>query len=124
MKSTLRADDELELLINILFKREQILINGESVKKYNRNFDAMRKYARKLINKNRQEELLPYLESDSVSVRRDVAGLLFHCYPEKCRTVLMEIGEMSVEDGLPKCFINVSLSAKMALEIGIPKDFP
>ena len=31
---------------------------------------------------------------------------------------------MSVEDGLPKCFINVSLSAKMALEIGIPKDFP
>lgn len=75
----LRDKDELALLVNVLIKREQILINGESVKKYNRNFDAMRKYARELINKNRQEELLPYLESDSVSVRRDVAGLLFHC---------------------------------------------
>ncbi len=120
----LRDKDELALLVNVLIKREQILINDESLKKYNRNFDAMRKYARELINKNRQEELLPYLESDSVSVRRDVAGLLFHCYPEKCRIVLKEIGEMTVENGLPKCFINVSISAKMALEIGIPKDFP
>lgn len=120
----LRDKDELALLVNGLIKREQILINDESLKKYNRNFDAMRKYARELINKNRQEELLPYLESDSVSVRRDVAGLLFHCYPEKCRTVLKEIGEMTVENGLPKCSINVSISAKMALEIGIPKDFP
>ena len=120
----LRNKDELELLVNVLLKREQNLINDESVRKYNRNFDNMRKYARELINKNRQEELLPYLESDSVSIRRDVAGLLFHCYPEKCRTVLKEIGEMTVENGLPKCFINVSISAKMALENGVPKDFP
>ncbi len=120
----LRDKDELALLVNVLIKREQILINDESIKKYNRNFDNMRKYARELINKNRQEELLPYLESDSVSIRRDVAGLLFHCYPEKCRTVLKEISEMTVENGLPKCFINVSISAKMALENGIPKDFP
>lgn len=116
--------DDLTLLIQALQKREQILINGESVKKYNRYFDTMRKYARNLIANNHQEELLPYLECDSVSIRRDMAGLLFHCYPEKCRSVLKEIAEMSVENGLPTCLVNVSVSAKMALEIGIPKDFP
>ena len=68
--------------------------------------------------------MLPYLDCDGVSIQRDVAGLLYNCYPEKCRKVLEKIGEMSVETGLPKCFINVSVSAKMALEIGIPKDFP
>ncbi len=116
--------DDLTLLIQALKKREQILINGESVKKYNQYFDGMRKHARNLIADKRQEELLPYLEYDNVSIQRDVAGLLFHCYPEKCERVLKKIADMSVEDGLPKCFVNVSISAKMALEIGIPKDFP
>ena len=35
-----------------------------------------------------------------------------------------EISELSVQNGLPKCYGNVRLSAEMALEIGIPKDFP
>lgn len=120
----MRNKDELALLLNALKKREQILINGESVRKYNRCFDAMRKYARKIIDNNRQAELLPYLECDSVSIRRDVAGLLYHCCPEKCQRVLEEISDMTVETGLQRCFINVSVSASMALEIGIPKSFP
>ncbi len=116
--------DELELLLNALKKREQVLVNGESISKYNRYFDSMRKYARKLIDNNRQDELLVYLDCDSVSIRRDVAGLLYHCYPEKCQRVMKEIADMTVETGLEKCFINVSVSASMALEIGIPKSFP
>ena len=116
--------DDLVLLIQALKKREQILINEESIKKYNRYFDSMRKHARKLIENNRQAELLPYLECDRVSIRRDVAGLLFHCYPEKCKKVLKEIAGMSIETGLPMCFANVSISAEMALEAGIPKEFP
>ena len=120
----MRNNDELELLINVLKKREQILVNDESVKKYNQCFDVMRKYARELITNNRQNELLPYLDCDSISIQRDVAGLLFHCYPEKCRDILKRISDMTIESGLQKCFINVSISAKMALEIGIPKDFP
>ncbi len=116
--------DDLALLIQVLKKREQILVNEESIKKYNRYFEVMRKYARNLIADNRQEELLPYLECDSVSIRRDVAGLLFHCYPEKCEKVLKKIAGMSIETGLPTCFVNVSISAEMALEVGIPKEFP
>ena len=116
--------DDLTLLIQALKKREQILINGESVKKYNRYFDSMRKYARDLIENRRQAELLPYLECDSISIQRDVAGLLYHCYPEKCEEVLKKIASLSVETGLPMCFVNVSLSAEMALEVGIPKEFP
>ena len=116
--------DDLALLIQALKKREQILINGESVKKYNQYFEVMRKHARNLFTDNRQEELLPYLECDSVSIQRDVAGLLFHCYPEKCEEVLKKIAGMSVETGLPMCFVNVSISAEMALEAGIPKEFP
>ena len=116
--------DDLILLIQALKKREQILINDESVKKYNRYFEEMRKHARNLIDNNRQEELLPYLECDSVSIQRDVAGLLFHCYPEKCEEVLKKIAGMSVETGLPMCFANVSISAEMALDVGIPKEFP
>ena len=45
----------------------------------------------KLIEQNRQAELLPYLESESVSIQRDVAGLLFratpHNVPENCNTI-------------------------------------
>ena len=116
--------DDLEMLINALKKREEVLVKDQSIAKYNRYFDKMRKHARNLIDDNRQEELLPYLYDNSISIRRDVAGLLFHCYPENCRDVLQKIGDMSVETGLPRCFINVSVSAQMALEIGIPKNFP
>lgn len=120
----MKKKDELELLLDVLKKREQILITGDSIKKYNRCFDAMRKYARNLIADNRQNEILSYLNCDSVSIRNDIAALLFHCYPEKCQKVMEEIADMTVETGLQKCFINVSVSASMALEIGIPKNFP
>ena len=120
----MKNNDELKLLLDVLKKREQVLINSEPIKKYNRYFDSMRKYARKLIDDERQDEMLPYLDVDSVSIRRDMAGLLYHCYPEKCQKVMEEIANMTVETGLHKCFINVSVSASMALEIGIPKNFP
>lgn len=91
---------------------------------YNKHFDKMRKLARVLISEGRQEELLPSLNDESVSVRRDIAGLLYNSYPELCINVLREISEMTVNTSLPECFINVSVSASMALDIGIPKDFP
>jgi len=80
--------------------------------------------ARNLINENRQDELLPYLDDESISIQRDVAGLLYNCYPDRCRAVLEKISSMSIRTGLPKHLGNVRLSAVMALEIGIPKDFP
>ena len=116
--------DDLEMLINALKKREEVLIKNQSVAKYNRYFDKMCKYARNLIDNNRQEEILPYLYDESISIRRDVAGLLYNCYPEKCTEVLKSISNMSVQTGLPKHFGDVRLSAAMALEIGIPKNFP
>lgn len=120
----MKSKDELVLLLNELKKREQILIKEESIRKYNRCYDAMRKHTRKLIDNSRQAELLPYLDCDSVSIRCDVASLLYHCYPEKCRRVMKEIADMTVKTSLPMCFINVSVSASMTLEIGVPKDFP
>lgn len=116
--------DELELLIDTLKKREEVLINNQSIKKYNKYFDIMRKCARKLIDDNRQEEILPFLFDNSISIQRDVAGILFNCYPEKCSETLQKISNMSVQTGLPKYFSNLRLSAAMALEKGIPKDFP
>lgn len=84
----------------------------------------MRKCARKLIDDNRQEEILPYLYCSSISVQRDVAGLLFNCYPEKCIEVLKNISNMSVQTGLPTHLGDVRLSAIMALETGIPENYP
>lgn len=120
----MKRNDDLIKLVDTLKKREEILINKKSIRQYNRCFDKMRKYARNLINNNRQGELLPYLECESVSIQCDVAGLLFHCYPEICREVLEKIGDLTVESGLQKCFINVSISAQMSLEVGIPEDYP
>ena len=111
-------------MLDALQKREEILIKNQSVRKYNKYFDIMRKSAHAIIEQGRQSELLPYLECDSISIQRDVAGLLFNSYPNKCREVLKWISEMSVQTGLPKHLDNDRLSASMALEIGIPKDFP
>ena len=116
--------DDLDYVIEALQKRDEILINDKPVRQYNKYFDKMCKYARKLIDNNRQDELLKFLDSNNVSYRRDVAGLLYNCYPEKCKQVLKEISEMSVRDGLPKYYSDIRISAKMTLEIGIPKDFP
>jgi hypothetical protein len=116
--------DDLEYVVEALQKRDEILIKDKPVRRYNKYFDQMCKYARKMINDNRQVELLPFLDSENISYRSDVAGLLFNCYPEKCKQVLKEISEMSVRDGLPKYYSDIRISAKMALEIGIPQNFP
>lgn len=116
--------DDLDYVIEALQKRDEILINNKPIRQYNKYFDKMRKYARKIIDEGRQEELLPLLDSDNISYRFDTAGLLFHCYPEKCTQIMKEISDMSVETGLPKYYIIVSVSAHMDLEIGIPKDYP
>ena len=116
--------DDVEYVVEALKKRDEILIKGKSTRQYNKYFDIMCKYARRVIDAGRQDELLPLLDSDNVSYRHDIAGLLYHCYPEKCQQVLKEISEMSVKTGLQKYDINLSVAAEMALEIGIPEDFP
>ena len=80
--------DDLDYVMEALKKRDEILINDKPVRQYNKYFDIMRKYARKIINDNRQAELLPLLKSDNISYRFDVAGVLFNCYPDKCEKVL------------------------------------
>lgn len=116
--------NDFEKLIEALRKHDEILRKNQSSRKYNKHFDIMRSCMRNLISQSQHDRLLPLLESESISVQRDVAGLLFNCYPDKCKEVLQKISNMSVQTGLPKCYINVSISASMALEIGIPKDFP
>lgn len=120
----IKIKDDLIILVDALRKREEILIKKQPMSKYNRYFDIMRKSARKLIIENRQDELLPYLESDSISIQHDVAGLLYNCYPDKCREVLQRISDMTVKTGLQMCFSNCCTSAYMTLKYGIPKDYP
>lgn len=122
-RSVVKMND-YEKLIEALKKRDEVLRKNQSSRKYNKYFDVMRNCARNLISQSQQDKLLPLLESESLSIQRDVAGLLFNCYPDRCKEVLQKIGNMSVQTGLPKCYVNVSISASMALEIGIPKDFP
>ena len=116
--------DDLDYVIEALKKRDEILINDKPVRQYNKYFDNMRKHAKKLIADNRQDELLPLLNSNNISYRFDVAGLLYNFYPEKCKQILKDISAMSVQNGLPRCYSDIRIAAKMTLEIGIPKDFP
>ena len=96
--------DDLAYVVDALQKRDEILINDKPISQYNKYFKIMCKYARKLIDDGRQEELLPYLSNDNISYRRDVAGLLYNCYPEKCEEVLKDISAMSVQTGLPQYY--------------------
>ena len=116
--------DTLDYIVDAIKKRDEILIQKKSVSQYNKYYDIMCKYARKLIDSNRQDELLPYLECDNISFRFDVAGLLYNCYPEKCLEIFKEISNMSVKNGLPTYYSNIRLSSIFVLENGIPKDFP
>jgi len=120
----MKKQDYVSKIIDCCKKREEILINNEPMWKYNRYFDRMRKYARKLIDEDRQEELLPYLEYDSISIQHDVAGLLYNSYTDKCREVFERISEMTVKTGLLPCFTMCATSSYMSLKHGIPKDFP
>lgn len=116
--------DYVSKIIECCQKREEILINDDSIGKYNRYFDRMMKYARKLIDENRHDELLPYLESDSISIRSDIADILYDLYPKQCVEVLQEIANMTTATGLPKHFVVLSVSAQVSLKYVIPKSYP
>ncbi len=111
-------------ILNCCRKREEILLRGKSITTYNKYFDILQKAKRVLFAENRQDELLPYLESDSISIRSDIAGILFHYKTERCTKILQEIAEMKVSDGLPKQFVILSVAAGDNLKYGIPKDYP
>jgi len=116
--------NEVNRILSSLKERDEILKNNGSIRKYNYYFDIIVKNTRKIILEGRQSELLYLLDYDNISYRRDMAGMLYNCYKEKCIEVLKEISEMSAESGLPIYYFNLSVSASMALEMGIPKDFP
>lgn len=118
----MKKTDYVSKILECCRKREEILINSEPIWKYNRYFDRMRVHARKLIDENRQEELLPYLGSDSISIRSDVANILCDSYPNQCIQVLREIANMSTATGLPKHFVILSVAAQVNLKHGVLKD--
>lgn len=121
MKST----DYVSEILKCCEKREEILEKGSrSMRKYNQCLEKMRALTHELFAENRQDELLPYLESESVSIREDIACLLYNSYPERCRKIIQEISDMKVVDGLPKHLAIVAVMAGFNLEHGIPKDFP
>ena len=113
--------DDLDYVIEALQKRDEILINDKPIRQYNKCFDKMRKYARKMIDDGRQADLLPFLQSENISIKNDIAGLLFNCYPELCREALNEIAGMT---NIPVYYGIVQMGAKDNLKYGIPKDFP
>ncbi len=114
-------DNYTSNILSCCEKRNEILVNKLPIKKYNYYFDKMRKYARKMINDGRQAELLPFLQSENISIKKDIAGLLFNCYPELCRETLNEIVEMT---DIPVYYGIVQMGAKDNSKYGIPKDFP
>ncbi len=120
----MKNKDLVQEILKCCEKREDILRKEQPISRYNHYFDKMRKLARQLINENRQDELLPYLDSENISIRFDVAGLLFHSYPEKCTQILQEISDMTIPTGLPRHLALVAASAHNALKYGIPKDYP
>ncbi len=117
-------NDYVQKILACCQKMEGVLLHNLPMWIYNRYFDKSTKYARALIDEGRAAEILPYLHDENLVVRYSFAGHFFHCYPEQCTAVLQELSEMTVATGLPKHLTNISLSARMALEIGIPKDFP
>ncbi len=120
-----KDDGTLETLIDALNRRDEALREGtSSIGKYNKYNEIMVQAAHKLLEKERQDELLPYLKSSSVSIQKDVACILFNIYPERCTLVLQKIAKMTTASGLPVCYARLPGSAKSSLNSGIPKDFP
>ena len=85
-----------------MWKRENILKENLSVARYNRYFDRMSRCAKILKDEKRLDDLLPYLKDDNISVRFDIATLLFSHYKNECTEVLSQIAQMTEENGLPK----------------------
>lgn len=123
---TLMYDDNdfTPKIINCCQKREEILKQGQITNKYDRYFNEMRKLARKLFAEKGQDELLPYLDSDSISIRADIACLLYNHYRDKCEKIIREIADMKIEDGLPEYLTIVVKTARFNLKYGISGDFP
>ena len=111
-------------IIECCIKRKEILEHNKPIKEYNKYYNIMRKYARCLIDENKQNELLPYLNDENVSIRFDIAILLYNSYPNICEKVLNELSNMTVQNGLPKHYIIISAAAYDNIKYGIPKDFP
>lgn len=116
--------DSISEILKYCKKREEVLKEGLPISKYNKYYDKIRKYEQKIFEEERQNELVPFLYSDSISIRSDIACILYHYYPEKCTEVLKEIADMTVDNGLPKCFVILSIAAKDNLKYGIPKNCP
>lgn len=114
----------IEKVLECCKKRKDILEQNKSIKEYNKYYNKMRKYARSLIDENKQDDLLPYLNDKNVSIRFDIAILLYNSYPDLCEKVLNEISNMNVQTGLPEHFVIISIAAYDNLKYGIPKDFP
>lgn len=115
--------DCVEEILKCCRKREEILFNHGSISSYNRYFDKIMKYECILAEENRQDELLPYLKCDSISIRSDIASILLESYPEQCIRVMQEIAAMTTETGLPKNLVMLSVAAEVNLKYGIPKDY-
>ena len=116
--------DFIPKILNCCQKREEILVKGQLTNKYYRYFNEMRILARKLFAVNGQDELLPYLDTDSISIRADIACLLYNYHHDICDKILREIADMKVEDGLQKYLTIVAETAKFNLKYGISEDFP
>ena len=116
--------DPVERFIAYSRKREYVLLHNLPVRLYNRYFVQCRKLARTIIDENRAEEMLPYLNGGDLFLRYSAACFFYNCFPEQCRRVLEEISEMTIPTGLPKHLVMISMSAYGNLKYGIPKDFP
>lgn len=117
-------NDLISKIIDCCKKREAILAQSRSMKEYNKYYDKMCSYMRSLKDNNGEAALLPYLDNSSVSVRFDLALLLYNSFPAVCKNILEEISEMNVESGLPKHLVIVSVAAYNNLKYGIPANFP
>ncbi len=117
-------NDYVKKIIESCTEMESDLLNQRSMRKYNKHFDLMRKYARALIHENRAEELIPYLKHESLIIRYEVACILYNSFPEKCSPIIKEVSEMTITTGLPEHLTTIGASASSALQYGIPKDYP
>lgn len=118
----MKYTDDLDKLKNALIKRDKALPN--KIGTYNKYFVIMRECAHNLIASGRQAEMLPLLDDESISVRSDAAGLLFHCCPERCAEIMRIIGDMTIPTGLPEKYVMCAVNCYFNLKYGIPKDYP
>lgn len=117
-------NDFVPKILNCCQKREEVLKSGQLTNKYYRYLNEMRALARKLFAENGQDELLPYLDTDSISVRADIAYLLYNYHHDICDKILREIADMKVEDGLPKYLTIVVETARFNLKYSLSEEFP